>query len=133
MDCNFLFGKDGSFNSLDSIKGYGVEKVKDGYNNIVAYGQDQKKILLSEGWTTTKSAIRCLQEFINKLCQAIGGVGLFKIGLPSDFCPRAYAKQYIDEAQEEISATMDSIYNSDAVTGYNDMASSVQDKIDSIF
>ena len=134
MNCDFLFGADGSFTSAGKISSYGVKKIKDGYYGIVGHTKDQGDILLSEGWSTVDSAQRCLEEFIKAACNALGeGDGMFKLGLPKDFCPREYAQGYVDDLSNESKSKMEDIYTNSPVGKYNDLAELTQDKLDSIF
>jgi len=134
MNCDFLFSADGSFSSAGDISSFGVKKIKDGYYGVTGYVKEQGDILMSEGWTTLEAAQRCLEEFIKALCNALGGGdGLFKLGLPSDFCPREYAQSYIDDLGSMGKAKMEDIYTNSPIGDYQDLAKLSQDKLANIF
>jgi len=134
MNCDFLFSGNGSFFSAKDISLFEVKKIKDGYYAIIAYVKNQGEIILSEGWSTLESAQRCLEEFIKAICNALGkGDGLFKVTLPSDFCPREYAQSYIDDLSNMGKAKMEEIYTSTPLGKYDELARLTQEKLDSIF
>lgn len=134
MNCDFLFSSDGSFTSAGDIGSFGVKKVKDGYYGVTGYIKDQGDILMSEGWSTLEAAQRCLEEFIKAICNAMGeGDGLFKLGLPADFCPREYAQSYVDEAGDIGKAAMEDVYEDSPISQYTNLSKLRQDKLDGIF
>jgi len=134
MNCDFLFASDGSFTSAGNISSFGVKKIKDGYYGVTGYIKEQGEILMSEGWTTLEAAQRCLEEFIKAMCNTMGeGDGLFKLGLPSDFCPREYAQSYINKVEDIGKSAMEDIYKDSPIADYQDLSELSQDKLDSIF
>ena len=134
MNCDFLFSSDGSFTSAGDISSFGVKKVKDGYYGVIGYINDQGEILMSEGWSTLEAAQRCLGEFIKAMCNAMGnGDGLFKLGLPNDFCPREYAQSYVDDAGDIGKSAMEDVYEDSPIGKYNDLSELAQGQLDDIF